>query len=151
MSETVSYRKMTVEDVDAVYEIEKLSFTLPWTKDAFFNEMNINEHAYYVIAETEEGIVGYCGMWLVMDEAHVTNIAIHPDQRGKKLGGGLMEAAIETAKAQGAVLMTLEARVSNTVAQNLYRKLGFKNGGIRKRYYTDNYEDAIVMWVKFDE
>lgn len=151
MSETVSYRKMTVEDVDAVYEIEKLSFTLPWTKDAFFNEMNINEHAYYVIAETEEGIVGYCGMWLVLDEAHVTNIAIHPDQRGKKLGGGLMEAAIETAKAQGAVLMTLEARVSNTVAQNLYRKLGFKNGGIRKRYYTDNYEDAIVMWVKFDE
>lgn len=151
MSETVSYRKMTVEDVDAVYDIEKLSFTLPWTKDAFYNEMNINEHAYYVIAETEEGIVGYCGMWLVLDEAHVTNIAIHPDQRGKKLGGGLMEAAIETAKAQGAVLMTLEARVSNTVAQNLYRKLGFKNGGIRKRYYTDNYEDAIVMWVKFDE
>ncbi|ANU15127.1 Ribosomal-protein-S18p-alanine acetyltransferase [Planococcus halocryophilus Or1] len=151
MSEIVNYRKMTVEDIDVVYEIEKLSFTLPWTKDAFYNEMNINEHAYYVIAETDEGIVGYCGMWLVMDEAHVTNIAIHPDHRGKKLGGGLMEAAIETAKAQGAVLMTLEARVSNTVAQNLYRKLGFKNGGIRKRYYTDNYEDAIVMWVKFDE
>lgn len=151
MSETVCYRKMTVDDVDAVDEIEKLSFTLPWTKDAFYNEMNINEHAYYVIAETEEGIVGYCGMWLVLDEAHVTNIAIHPDQRGKKLGGGLMEAAIETAKAQGAVLMTLEARVSNLVAQNLYRKLGFKNGGIRKRYYTDNYEDAIVMWVRFDE
>ncbi|MGB6407049.1 MAG: ribosomal protein S18-alanine N-acetyltransferase [Planococcus donghaensis] len=151
MNEAVSFRKMTTEDVDAVYEIEKLSFTLPWTKEAFYNEMNINEHAYYVIAETEEGIVGYCGMWLVMDEAHVTNIAIHPDHRGKKLGGSLMEAAIKTAKAQGAVLMTLEARVSNTVAQNLYRKLGFKNGGIRKRYYTDNYEDAIVMWVKFDE
>lgn len=151
MNEAVSYRKMTVEDIDAVYEIEKLSFTLPWTKEAFYNEMNINEHAYYVIAETEESIVGYCGMWLVLDEAHVTNIAIHPEHRGKKLGGGLMEAAIETAKAQGAVLMTLEARVSNTVAQNLYRKLGFKNGGIRKRYYTDNYEDAIVMWVKFDE
>ncbi|EGA90241.1 acetyltransferase [Planococcus donghaensis MPA1U2] len=151
MNEAVNFRKMTTEDVDAVYEIEKLSFTLPWTKEAFYNEMNINEHAYYVIAETEEGIVGYCGMWLVMDEAHVTNIAIHPDHRGKKLGGSLMEAAIKTAKAQGAVLMTLEARVSNTVAQNLYRKLGFKNGGIRKRYYTDNYEDAIVMWVKFDE
>ncbi|ANU24293.1 ribosomal protein S18-alanine N-acetyltransferase [Planococcus donghaensis] len=151
MNGAVSYRKMTVEDIDAVYEIEKLSFTLPWTKEAFYNEMNINEHAYYVIAETEDGIVGYCGMWLVLDEAHVTNIAIHPDHRGKKLGDGLMEAAIKTAKAQGAVLMTLEARVSNTVAQNLYRKLGFKNGGIRKRYYTDNYEDAIVMWVKFDE
>ncbi len=151
MNESVQYRKMTVDDVDQVYEIEKLSFTLPWTKDAFYNEMNINDHAYYVIAETEEGIVGYCGMWLVMDEAHVTNIAIHPKYRGKKMGGGLMQAAIDVAKAQGAVLMTLEARVSNTVAQNLYRKLGFKNGGIRKRYYTDNYEDAIVMWVNFDE
>ncbi|ALS79719.1 ribosomal protein S18-alanine N-acetyltransferase [Planococcus kocurii] len=151
MNETVSFRKMTLEDLDAVYEIEVLSFTLPWTKDAFYHEMVTNEHAYYVIAETQEGIVGYCGMWLVMDEAHVTNIAIHPDQRGKKLGGGLMQAAIDTAKEQGAVLMTLEARVSNTVAQNLYRKLGFKNGGIRKRYYTDNYEDAIVMWVNFNE
>lgn len=151
MNETVSFRKMTLEDLDAVYEIEILSFTLPWTKDAFYHEMVTNEHAYYVIAETQEGIVGYCGMWLVMDEAHVTNIAIHPDQRGKKLGGGLMQAAIDTAKEQGAVLMTLEARVSNTVAQNLYRKLGFKNGGIRKRYYTDNYEDAIVMWVNFNE
>ncbi|AQU78295.1 MULTISPECIES: ribosomal protein S18-alanine N-acetyltransferase [Planococcus] len=151
MNETVSFRKMTLEDLDAVYEIEVLSFTLPWTKDAFYHEMVTNEHAYYVIAETQVGIVGYCGMWLVMDEAHVTNIAIHPDQRGKKLGGGLMQAAIDTAKEQGAVLMTLEARVSNTVAQNLYRKLGFKNGGIRKRYYTDNYEDAIVMWVNFNE
>lgn len=151
MNKTVRFRKMTLEDLDAVYEIEVLSFTLPWTKDAFYHEMVTNEHAYYVIAETAEGVVGYCGMWLVMDEAHVTNIAIHPDQRGKKLGGGLMQAAIDTAKEHGAVLMTLEARVSNTVAQNLYRKLGFKNGGIRKRYYTDNYEDAIVMWVNFNE
>lgn len=151
MNETVRFRKMTVADVEQVYEIETLSFTLPWTKDAFFHEMIGNEHAYYVVAETDEGIVGYCGMWLVMDEAHVTNIAIHPDQRGKKMGEGLMQAAIDAAKANGAVLMTLEARVSNTVAQNLYRKLGFKNGGIRKRYYTDNYEDAIVMWVNFDE
>lgn len=151
MNETVRFRKMTVADVEQVYEIEILSFTLPWTKDAFFHEMIGNEHAYYVVAETDEGIVGYCGMWLVMDEAHVTNIAIHPDQRGKKMGEGMMQAAIDAAKANGAVLMTLEARVSNTVAQNLYRKLGFKNGGIRKRYYTDNYEDAIVMWVNFDE
>ena len=151
MNETVRFRKMTVADIEQVYEIETLSFTLPWTKDAFFHEMIGNEHAYYVVAETDEGIVGYCGMWLVMDEAHVTNIAIHPDQRGKKMGEGLMQAAIDAAKANGAVLMTLEARVSNTVAQNLYRKLGFKNGGIRKRYYTDNYEDAIVMWVNFDE
>ncbi|WKA55342.1 ribosomal protein S18-alanine N-acetyltransferase [Planococcus shixiaomingii] len=151
MNEEVTFRKMTIEDIDAVYDIENLSFSLPWTKEAFFYEMVDNEHAYYVIAETDKGIVGYCGMWLVMDEAHVTNIAIRPDERGKKLGERLMMAAIEVAKDQGAMLMTLEARVSNHVAQNLYRKLGFKNGGIRKRYYSDNYEDALVMWVNFNE
>ncbi|MFC4714048.1 ribosomal protein S18-alanine N-acetyltransferase [Planococcus dechangensis] len=151
MSEQVTFRKMTLHDVDEVYKIEKESFTLAWTKEAFEQEMVKNEFAYYVVAETEEAIVGYCGMWLVMDEAHITNIAISPSQRGKKLGEALMKAAIDSAKAQGAKLMTLEARVSNIVAINLYKKLGFQNGGIRKGYYTDNQEDAIVMWVNFDE
>lgn len=151
MSELVTFRKMTIHDVNEVYEIEKQSFTLAWTKEAFEQEMLKNEFAYYVLAETQEGVVGYCGMWLVMDEAHITNIAISPKERGKKFGEALMREAIETAKAQGAKLMTLEARVSNIAALNLYKKLGFKNGGIRKGYYTDNQEDAIVMWVNFDE
>ncbi|ALS75056.1 ribosomal-protein-alanine acetyltransferase [Planococcus rifietoensis] len=151
MSELVTFRKMTIHDVNEVYEIEKQSFTLAWTKEAFEQEMLKNEFAYYVLAETQEGVVGYCGMWLVMDEAHITNIAISPKERGKKFGEALMKEAIETAKAQGAKLMTLEARVSNIAALNLYRKLGFQNGGIRKGYYTDNQEDAIVMWVNFDE
>lgn len=151
MNGEVTFRKMTVADIDAVYEIERLSFTLPWTKEAFYYEMLENQHAYYVLAETEEGIVGYCGLWIVMDECHVTNIAVLPDQRGKKLGEKLMKAAIEVAKENGAKTMTLEARVSNTIARNLYEKLGFKNGGIRKSYYSDNFEDAIVMWVNFDE
>lgn len=151
MSDSVIFRKMTVADVAAVHRIEELSFTLPWTKDAFYHEMVTNEHAYYVVAETEEGIIGYCGMWLVIDESHITNVAILPEHRGKKLGERLMVAAIEAAQQQGAVMMTLEVRVSNDVAQNLYRKLGFKNGGIRKGYYTDDHEDALVMWVRFDE
>lgn len=151
MSEQVTFRKMTLHDVDKVYEIEKESFTLAWTKEAFEQEMVKNEFAYYVVAKTEEDIIGYCGMWLVIDEAHITNIAISPSQRGKKLGEALMKAAIDAAKAHGAKLMTLEARVSNIVAINLYKKLGFQNGGIRKGYYTDNQEDAIVMWVNFDE
>lgn len=151
MTKEVTFRKMTVEDIDAVYEIEHASFSLPWTKEAFFYEMMDNQHAYYVLAETEDGIVGFCGLWIIMDECHVTNIAIRPDQRGKKMGEKLMRAAIETAKDNGAKAMTLEARVSNTPARNLYEKLGFKNGGIRKSYYSDNFEDAIVMWVNFDE
>ncbi|MBU9674100.1 ribosomal protein S18-alanine N-acetyltransferase [Planococcus sp. CP5-4] len=151
MSNLVKFRKMTIQDVDAVYEIEKQSFTLAWTKEAFEQEMLKNEFAYYVLAETAEGVIGYCGMWLVMDEAHITNIAISPQQRGNKYGKALMKEAMDQAKAQGAKLMTLEARVSNIAALNLYKKLGFQNGGIRKGYYTDNQEDAIVMWVNFDE
>ena len=151
MTEEVTFRKMTLEDIDAVYEIEHSSFSLPWTKEAFFYEMMENRHAYYVLAETADGIVGFCGLWIVMDECHVTNIAILPEQRGKKLGEKLMRAAMETAKDNGATAMTLEARVSNTPARNLYEKLGFKYGGIRKSYYSDNFEDAIVMWVNFDE
>ncbi len=151
MTKELTFRLMTVDDIDQVYEIEKLSFTLPWTKESFYHEMENNDYAYYVIAETEDGIVGYCGMWLILDECHVTNIAILPEERGKKYGERLMEEAIKVAKSKGAELMTLEARVSNRAAQNLYRKLGFQNGGIRKRYYTDNLEDAIVMWVNFND
>lgn len=151
MNEEVIFRKMTVDDVDAVHKIEHSSFSLPWTKEAFHYEMLENQHAYYVLAETADGIVGFCGLWLVMDECHVTNIAILSEHRGKKLGEKLMRAAIDVAKENGAKAMTLEARVSNTTARNLYEKLGFKNGGIRKSYYSDNFEDAIVMWVNFDE
>lgn len=151
MNEDVKFRKMTIADIDAVYEIEHSSFSLPWTKEAFFYEMLDNQHAYYVLAETADGIVGFCGLWIIMDECHVTNIAILPEQRGKKLGEKLMRAAMDTAVEKGAKTMTLEARVSNTPARNLYEKLGFKNGGIRKSYYSDNFEDAIVMWVNFDE
>lgn len=151
MSNPVKFRKMTIQDVNAVYEIEKQSFTLAWTKEAFEQEMLKNEFAYYVLAETAEGVIGYCGMWLVMDEAHITNIAISPQQRGNKYGEALMKEAMDQARAQGAKLMTLEARVSNIAALNLYKKLGFQNGGIRKGYYTDNQEDAIVMWVNFNE
>lgn len=151
MNEDVKFRKMTIADIDAVYEIEHSSFSLPWTKEAFFYEMLDNQHAYYVLAETADGIVGFCGLWIIMDECHVTNIAILPEHRGKKLGEKLMRAAMETAVEKGAKTMTLEARVSNTPARNLYEKLGFKNGGIRKSYYSDNFEDAIVMWVNFDE
>ncbi|MFP3324163.1 ribosomal protein S18-alanine N-acetyltransferase [Planococcus sp. SIMBA_160] len=151
MTAPLKFRKMTIRDVDVVYEIEKNSFTLAWTKEAFEQEMLKNEFAYYVLAETEEGVIGYCGMWLVMDEAHITNIAISPQQHGNKFGEALMKEAMDQAKARGAKLMTLEARVSNIAALNLYKKLGFQNGGIRKGYYTDNQEDAIVMWVNFNE
>ena len=150
MTDLISYRRMTLDDIDGVLKIEEEAFSLPWTREGFMHEMTNNLHAYYVIAENEQKeIVGFCGMWLVMDECHITNVAVTQSVRGQGIGEGLMREAIRVSKEHGAVLMTLEVRVSNTVAQNLYRKLGFQNGGIRKGYYSDNLEDALVMWVEF--
>jgi [ribosomal protein S18]-alanine N-acetyltransferase len=146
-----SFRFMTEEDIDQVLVIEHKSFTLPWSRDAFTNELTKNQFAVYLVLEEDGVVIGYCGAWIVVDEAHVTNIAVLPEYRGKKLGEALMKKMMEAARELGAVTMTLEARVTNIAAQSLYRKLGFQNGGIRKNYYTDNQEDAIVMWVKLDE
>lgn len=149
-TKTITYRKMTIEDIDQVLLIEEEAFTLPWTREAFEHEMTTNLYSYYLVAETEDkDIVGYCGMWIVMDESHITNVAVAERMRGHKIGEGLMREAIRVVKEQKVVLMTLEVRVSNIVAKNLYYKLGFQDGGIRKNYYTDTQEDALVMWVEF--
>lgn len=147
MSE-MNVRLMTVDDVDQVYEIEKSSFTVPWMKESFLNELTNNYFAIYHVAEYEGKLVGYCGMWLVLDESQITNIAILPEFRGKGLGEKLLVAVMNAARKRGASIMSLEVRVSNEPAQSLYKKLGFQPGGIRKNYYSDNQEDALVMWVK---
>ncbi|MCL6444495.1 MAG: ribosomal protein S18-alanine N-acetyltransferase, partial [Alicyclobacillus sp.] len=90
---------------------------------------------------------GYAGVWLIVDEGHVTNIAVDPDFRGRHLGETLLKALMATCRSQGMRRMTLEVRVTNGVAQRLYEKLGFKGVGIRKGYYTDNHEDALIMWA----
>lgn len=143
------YRKMVEDDIDGVLRIEEEAFSLPWTRDSFIHEMRNNLHAYYVVALNEEEIIGYCGMWLVMDESHITNVAVTEKVKGRGIGEALMRESIRIALENKVVLMTLEVRVSNEIAQNLYRKLGFQNGGIRRNYYSDNQEDALVMWVEF--
>jgi ribosomal-protein-alanine N-acetyltransferase len=148
----VHYRRMNVLDVEAVHAIELASFPTPWTLDSFHYEMRENKFAYYLVAENEEGgIVGFCGMWLVIDAAQITNVAVIETARGLGIGEGLMREAMKIAKEREIDIMSLEVRVSNTIAQNLYRKLGFQEGGIRKAYYTDNQEDALVMWVNLNE
>ncbi|MFX3673334.1 MAG: ribosomal protein S18-alanine N-acetyltransferase [Paenisporosarcina sp.] len=150
MNSLMMYRKMVEDDIEGVLKIEEEAFSLPWTRDAFIHEMRDNLHAYYVVAlNSEEEIVGYCGMWLVMDESHITNVAVTEKAKGQGIGEALMRESIRIALENEVVLMTLEVRVSNVIAQNLYRKLGFQNGGIRRNYYSDNQEDALVMWVEF--
>lgn len=144
----VHYRKMTAEDVEAVYAIELATFPSPWTLDSFHYEIRENQFAHYILAEDESGtIIGFCGMWMVIDAAQITNVAVVKEARGQGIGEGLMREAIGVAKDAQMDTMSLEVRVTNTVAQNLYRKLKFQDGGIRKGYYTDNGEDALVMWV----
>ncbi|OIJ11360.1 ribosomal-protein-alanine N-acetyltransferase [Anaerobacillus alkalilacustris] len=147
MGENYKIRYMFSEDIDDVLKVEQNSFATPWSRTAFVNELVNNKFAHYLVLVRNEEVIGYCGVWVIVDEAHITNIAIHSDFRGLKLGEQLLVHAIELSRTLGATKVTLEVRVSNHVAQRLYAKLGFQPGGIRKNYYTDNQEDALVMWV----
>ncbi|SHM30050.1 ribosomal-protein-alanine N-acetyltransferase [Caldanaerovirga acetigignens] len=149
--EKVTVELMGVEDLDQVMEVEKLSFTNPWSKNSFFLELTTNELATYIVAKVDGRVVGYAGMWLIVGEAHVTNVAVHPGFRKKGIGELLMRSLITMARESGAKMMTLEVRKSNYIAQNLYTKLGFEPIGIRRGYYTDNNEDAVIMWTNLNE
>ena len=138
---------MTAADVDAVCAIEEATFARPWSCASIENELT-NSCARYVVLRRGGETVGYAGMWLVIDDAHVTNVAIRKDLRGQGLGEKLMRALIQLAADSGMIWMTLEVRRSNAAAQGLYRKLGFVDVGWRKRYYEDNGEDALLMGLE---
>lgn len=142
-----SFRPMRVDDIETICDIEQEAFPTPWTAGAFHNELTNNHFAHYLVMELEARIAGYAGMWIIMDEAHITNIAVRHPYRGRKLGERLLSELRVKARALGARRMTLEVRVTNRVAQNLYEKMGFRSVGVRKGYYTDNNEDALIMWA----
>ncbi|HHX73655.1 MAG TPA: ribosomal protein S18-alanine N-acetyltransferase [Firmicutes bacterium] len=131
--------------VDAVAEIEQKVYQTPWTKHAFINEILDNGFASYYVALAEGEVIGYGGIWVVLDEAHLTNLAVSPGWQGKGIGKALLAHLIREAAGKGARRMTLEVRVSNLRAQELYKKFGFVSCGIRPKYYHD--EDALIMWL----
>ena len=135
---------MTVDDVEAVHEIETACFKTPWSKASFYNEVTSNACARYMVLREDGVAKAYAGVWFVLDEGHITNIAVHPDRHGLGYGERVTRALIQLAADSGMNWMTLEVRRSNTVAQNLYHKLGFIDVGYRKRYY-ENSEDALIM------
>ncbi|WP_429368923.1 ribosomal protein S18-alanine N-acetyltransferase [Paenibacillus sp. DS2015] len=141
------FRPMKLEDIPSIMIIEREAFTLPWTEDAFRNELTNNLFARYVVLEHDGESIGYAGMWTIVDEAHVTNIALLEAYRGRKLGGLLLGELMNTASQLGMLSMTLEVRVSNRIAQKLYERKGFTSAGLRKGYYSDNNEDAMIMWA----
>lgn len=139
-------RLMTMDDIDDIMEIEMLSFNIPWSRDSFVSELTTNKFAKYIIARIGNKVVGYAGMWKVLDEGHITNIAVHPKYRQRKIGTGLVEVLLSLAQEFEISKLTLEVRKSNKAALTLYKKFGFEALGIRKKYYADNHEDALIMW-----
>jgi [ribosomal protein S18]-alanine N-acetyltransferase len=144
------FRYMTVEDLPQIMLIEQDAFSIPWTIEAFHNELTNNRLAHYMAVELDGEVIGYGGLWIIVDEAHITNIAIHSSQRGKGLGKRLVKELINTATTFGATKMTLEVRVKNVVAQHVYKQFGFVEAGIRPKYYEDNNEDALIMWADIE-
>lgn len=141
----VTIRRMTLADVEDVHAIEAQTFAMPWSRQSFVDEMTTNVCARYLVAEAGGRVLGYAGAWIVLDEGHVTNIALRPEARGRGLGRRLMAALMQYASNLGVSYMTLEVRRSNLIAQRLYVSLGFIELGVRKRYYEDNGEDALLM------
>ncbi len=141
-------RKMTAADIDQVLAIEQLSFTVPWSRESFVFEMTQNDSAIYFVGEVADEIVCYCGAWFVLDQATITNVAVLPSYRGQKLGDAIFHHMVAYAKEAGIHQLSLEVRVSNIAAQSLYKNYGFAIGGTRRGYYSDNLEDAYVMWVE---
>ncbi len=138
-------RRMTKNDVDAVHAIETAVFPVPWSREDFLREMTVNACARYLVAETEGKVIGFAGAWIVLDEAHITNIAVLEGWRGKGAGRKLTEGLLQYAANLGVVYTTLEVRRSNETAKRLYQSLGFEYVGVRKRYYTNNGEDALIF------
>src|SRR5207302_549058 len=125
---------MSLDDIDGVQEVERASFPVPWPANAFRHELTQNKNARYLVAREGGRIVGYAGLWLMVDEAHITTFAVHPDHRRQRIGERLLVRVFEMAAA--------------LTAQKLYEKYGFRRAGVRRRYYSDNNEDALIMWTE---
>lgn len=147
----MNIRLMAEEDVDRVFNIETQIFSKPWTKQDFINSMS-DRHNIYVVAEDEnKEIVGYCGIWGVLDEGQITNVAVRPEDQGQGIGFAMLTELLKMAKNEGLQQYTLEVRKSNLKAIKLYERLGFVEEGIRKDFYDKPVEDGIIMWLREQE
>lgn len=137
---------MQLSDIDDILVIERQAFPTPWSRNAFVGELTQNPLAVYIVGREDGKIVCYAGAWLIHGEAHITNIAVDPGARHRGYGEAICRGLLRLAAEQGATKATLEVRMSNSVAQALYHKLGFRSVGVRPGYYTDTHEDALIMW-----
>ena len=136
--------KLEEKFLDGLLQIENESFSHPWSREAYLAELK-NPMAHYIVLTQEDTVVAYGGFWQILDEGHITNIAVKRSERKRGLGTALMQALLSEAQKLKIRALTLEVRVSNTAAQNLYQKFGFQSAGIRPGYYPDG-ESAVIMW-----
>lgn len=139
-------RRMKLEDIEQVYSIEESTFPNPWSKDAFTKEITFNKHSIYMVIEEDTYILAYAGLWNIVGEGYITNIAVKEDRRGAGLGRKVTEALMSEGTKKGIKSFTLEVRISNKNAIRLYKKLGFEISGVRKNFYDKPREDAYIMW-----
>lgn len=139
-----------IEDLEKIHEIEKECFPTPWDKGSIYKDMFDNHLAIYFVAKIEDELVGYGGMWHVVTEGHITNIAVTSVTRQKGVASKILGKLIEIADEKNMIGITLEVRESNKEAINLYKKFDFEQEGIRKEYYKNPVEDAIIMWKYLD-
>jgi ribosomal-protein-alanine N-acetyltransferase len=137
-------RKMTIMDLPAVMEIEQEAFTTPWSLDSYMSEMK-NQWASYQVCESKGRVTGYAGIWVVFEEARITNVAVSSAHRSRGIGRALMLAMEDVTRDKNGRRILLEVRPSNTVALKLYYSLGYYEIGRRKAYYADNQEDALIL------
>lgn len=143
----IDYKLMDASHINGVYNLSKACFSVPWSLDSITYEIE-NPLAKYVIAEnlSTHEVIGYAGVWIVAGEGDITNIAVDPSYRKQGIASGLLAKLFQICKDNNCTDITLEVRASNIAAQNLYKKFNFKEEGTRKKYYSDNGEDAIIMW-----
>lgn len=139
-------RKAAESDVPAVEEVEKACFSVPWSYESLYHDILENKLAFYIVAEIDGKVCGYVGVWKIFDEGHITNVAIAPEYRRMHIASAMLSVLFDVTGAQGIESYTLEVRAGNQAAIALYEGFAFREAGLRKGYYEDNGEDAIIMW-----
>lgn len=133
-------------DAEAIAALEQLCFAVPWSREAILQDLTENPRAFYLVAEADGKPAGYIGLWIILDEGHINNVAVAPELRRQHIASQMMETLLQQADAAGINSFTLEVRQGNLAARKLYANFGFQEAGIRKGYYEDNGEDAVIMW-----
>lgn len=149
--EKLQIERMQPEHLESVLVIENVSFPTPWSYRSYMGELTRNHFAHYFVGLVNGRVIGYIGIWIVVDEAHITTIAVAPEFRGNRIAERFIEFGEDYSKIWGAEKMILEVRVSNFAAQKVYKRMGFEEIGVRKKYYSDTLEDALVMLKRYDD